>query len=106
MAATMNSTEQRQRHTQIGELNQKIDGLAEALDAELTERTREIHEIIFTERSDYLREATVAQSAIDAANRAIIAIDRRLESIALEVAAVTTLTFWGRIRWILTGRCE
>ena len=106
MGAPMNSTEQRERHTQIGELHQKINILTEALDTELTERIDELREIIFTERSERLKQAVAAQSGIDAANRAIVAIDRRLELVDLELAAVTTLTFRGRIRWILTGRCE
>lgn len=100
----MNSTEQRERHTQIGQLNQKIDALVEALDTELTERLSELREIIFTERWDRLRQAGATQSSVDVADRAILTIIRRLESLALEVTAVTMLTFWGRIRWILTGR--
>ena len=102
----MNSAQQRERHTQIGDLEKKTDALAEALDLELTERMTEIREAVSDERTHRFKLAAETQSCIDAANRGIAGLGSCVEALAQVIAAVTTLTLWGRIRWILTGRCK
>ena len=101
----MNSVEQHQRHTQIAHLEQKLEALAEALDAELPERIAEIRQTVSDERTHWLKLAIAERVYVDAADRRVTdnAV-QWVQSVSLRIADFESLSFLGRLRWILTGQ--
>ena len=105
----MNNTQQRERHTQIGDLERKLEVLAEALDAELIERIAEIRETVSDERIHRLKLAEEQRLYIDSGYRALRTVEKeQVDSLEARLNARLTifesLTFYGRLLWIFTGR--
>jgi hypothetical protein len=97
----MNPSEQRERHTQLEKVDQRIDTLAEAVDAEVTEQTQKIRELvarlIAAEHEDRI-SAMRADRLMTGRNRlAIVALN-------FYTSQFFAMTLQERFRWLVLGR--
>lgn len=113
---TMNGVQQQERRTAILELKADLEDLARAWDAELaekleTERTermtrfdterRYIDTAVGAERTHRLKLADEQRNYVDGQDNSLSRIIKHEQGRADTFYA---LTFWGRLRWLFTGR--
>lgn len=97
----MNPAEQHERRSSIDRLDQRIDALAEAVDAEVVERMHEMRQLIArliaTEHAERIATQQANDHITDRNNLAIVAL-------TFYTSQFFTMTLPERLRWLLLGR--
>lgn len=97
----MNPQEQRDRHVAVARLDDRIDALAAAVDAEVTERTTELrHLIARLIAAEHVERCAAQQTTDQDTDRLSLAV------VALNFYAsqFLTMTLAERARWFVLGR--
>jgi hypothetical protein len=104
----MNPTEQADRHTAVGKVNERIDTLAAAVDAEVAEQSQTLRKLIerllTAERAERVNEQLALRAMQLDASDVLTRNAANIVTVNFYLSQFVAMNFLERLRWMVLGR--